>query len=276
MSAKEIKEYFEFVKTIILQAGEIVTEGFYKDDKNVEIKNESIFDLVTMYDKKVEELFTNNLKTRYPSHKIIGEETWPTGQEIKLTDEPTWIIDPIDGTTNYAKNIPLIGISVALAIKKNVVIGIVYNPILNQFYSAIKGEGSYYNGKRIYSTKNEDLQKSVVSNEISLASIPRLHERTMKRIKSLTKFDIFCNSFRSLGSAAITLCYLADGKIDVYFTDGLKCWDIAAGILILQEAGGCACCSNGEPYDMFSKTLVAAGNEALLKEIVKHLKECDD
>ena len=72
-----------------------------------------------------------------------------------MTDEPTWIIDPIDGTTNYAKNIPLIGISVALAIKKNVVIGIVYNPILNQFYSAIKGEGSYYNGKRIYSTKNE-------------------------------------------------------------------------------------------------------------------------
>ncbi|KAK6640962.1 hypothetical protein RUM44_012661 [Polyplax serrata] len=274
MSSVELNEYFKYVKEIIIGAGQTVIEGLEQDDKNVETKGNIRFDLVTVFDRRVEDDFTTKIKQRYPDHQIIGEETWPANVTPKLTDTPTWIIDPIDGTINYIKKIPFIGISVALAIKGEIVIGIVYNPITNQFYSAIKGEGSYLNGKRIYATKNDDLRKAVIGNEISLASIPFLHDRTIERVRKLTEFGVL--GFRSFGSAAISLCNVADGSLDVYFTDGLKCWDVAAGVLILEEAGGCAGNPNGKPFNMFSRVLLTAGNKVLLDKMVTILTECDE
>lgn len=176
--------------------------------------------------------------------RFIGEETSAASNTSPvLTEAPTWIIDPIDGTTNFVHGIPFIGISIALAVNKEVVIGIVYNPVTNEFFSAAKGKGAYLNGKKIESSKNEDLNEAILSNETSLARIPFLRDRTMARLQRAVNV---AQGVRAIGSAAISLCYVASGAFDGYFTDGLKCWDVAAGKIIIEEAGGCLFNPNGK------------------------------
>lgn len=176
--------------------------------------------------------------------RFIGEESSAASNATPvLTDAPTWIIDPIDGTTNFVHGIPIIGISIGLAVNKKVVIGFVYNPVTNEFFSAAKGKGAFLNGKRIHSSKNEDLNEAIISNETSLARIPFLRDRTMAR---LLKAVEVAQGVRCIGSAAISLCYVATGGFDGYFTDGLKCWDVAAGQIIIEEAGGCLFNPNGK------------------------------
>ncbi|KAK9297298.1 hypothetical protein QLX08_009011 [Tetragonisca angustula] len=271
-SELDIKNYFEYAKGLTLKAGEIFKCGF-EGDKIVETKDYD-WDLVTDYDKKIEDVLTKGLREKFPDHDFIGEETVADTKETPvLTDKPTWIIDPIDGTINYINGNPNTCISVALAICKELVIGIIYNPIVSELYTAIKGQGAFLNDKPIKTTCNTELKKSVI--EIELFS---LRSRSRDRDIRLGRFEAYVNitrGVRFMGSAAMGLAYVARGAVDCLQMDPLKSWDVAAGVLIVREAGGTVIATKEDEYNVMRPRTIAAANETLAMEIKQLIVDTD-
>lgn len=177
-----------------------------------------------------------------------------------LTDAPTWIIDPIDGTTNFVHKIPLIAIGIALCYKKTVVLAVAYNPIIDELFTATLGGGAHLNSKPIRCSTKKLLRDALVADETSIAFHPkhtsRLLGRTFKTVGQV-------RGMRALGSAVLTLAYVAAGRIDAYQIELLKPWDIAGGTLLVTEAGGNVRDSytGGEFAIMNPNVLVAATKE---------------
>ncbi|KDR22876.1 inositol monophosphatase 2-like isoform X1 [Zootermopsis nevadensis] len=267
----DVDQYFETVLGITRDAGKIIKEGIART-KNVDTKLGS-WDLVTQYDRRVENVLMKEISKKFPSHKFIAEETNAEQKATpELTNAPTWIIDPIDGTTNFVHGFHLTCISIALSIEKEVVIGIIYNPILDQLFTAIKGQGAHLNNQRINASQVEELCKSMVCLESSFACIPSLKDSIMKRTEACVKV---AHGIRVLGSAALALCYVAMGVAEAYHIDGLQCWDVAAGALIVREAGGIVLDSTGGTFDMMSHRILACGTKKLAEELVILFKKAD-
>lgn len=245
-------------------ASKIVLKGF-EGTKHVDTKSAS-WDLVTEYDSKTEELLIKTLSEAFPDHKFIGEET---ASKTKLTDEPTWIIDPIDGTTNFVHGIPYCCISIGLAISREVVIGIVSCPPLNQIFTAIKGRGAFLNGKPIHVSKAEELQNAVMGYEFSLGSRPELRELFINRYRALVAK---AQGMRSFGSSQMQLCLVAMGSLDAYQVEFLWPWDVAAGSLIVTEAGGTVIDIDGGKFDCEKSRIIATSTKKLAEEIVEVLR----
>ncbi|XP_066138080.1 uncharacterized protein [Euwallacea fornicatus] len=273
MTLKEqVHEYYEFIVPLVLQAGKILTNA---DEIETEFKQDKIWDLVTIYDRKVEAVLIHKIKERYPHHKHIGEEeTERDNTVLKLTDHPTWIIDPIDGTANFVRNMHITCISVGLTINKEQVLGVVYNPYTNELFTAIKEEGAYLNGKRIQTSGCKEIQKSVMNYEISIARRNEyFYNLYLYRFKHLIKI---IQGFRSLGCAVLGLCYVACGKTDVYQCDGLYPWDAAAGTLIVTEAGGYVTDSSGKEFDLMDPNFLGAATRELSDQYMKVEREADE
>lgn len=152
-SKEDLKKYYDAALKLVMKCGPIMREGYLKTESTYEVKSE-FYDLVTVYDKQIEDLLIKGLQAEFPESKVIGEEESAANKRLsELTDAPTWIIDPIDGTTNFINRIPHCCISVGLTINKELVVGIVYNPIANELYSAWKGHGAYLNGQPIEVSK---------------------------------------------------------------------------------------------------------------------------
>nr|XP_022919969.1 inositol monophosphatase 2-like [Onthophagus taurus] len=274
MSQEKIFEYFKVAVELVKEAGKIVKEA-----KNFEVeRKEEVWDLVTVYDKKVEDILIEKLKGKYPDHDFIGEEeTYDKGHLAELTDKPTWIIDPIDGTANFVRKLPMSCISVGLTIQKDLVLGIVLNPFLDQLFTAIKGNGAYLNEKRIFTRKVNRIEQTNYNYELSLARAEKYRDLYLYR---LSKIIAKAEGIRSLGSAALGLCYVACGQTDVYQCDGLSPWDAAAGVVIVREAGGFVCDTSeqrlGLEFDVMKPNFMAAPNENVAKEYLKLLKEADE
>ncbi|CAH1379461.1 hypothetical protein MTP99_003289 [Tenebrio molitor] len=271
MSGKEIQSYFEFVLPLVKTAGKVIVEA---KDIEIEIKTE-IYDLVTIYDRKVEDILIKTIKKQYPTHKFIGEEESSAKSQIsELTDDPTWIIDPIDGTANFVRGFPVTCISIGLTINKEQVLGIVYNPYMDEMYTAIKGQGAYMNGKRIYTNKQSDIQKTVINYEVSLARAEKYRDLYLYRFSHLIGV---VQGMRSMGSAALGLCYVANGSMDAYQCDGLYPWDAAAGVVIVREAGGAVADSTiGKEFDIMNPNFIAAASKPLLDQLLAVEKQADD
>lgn len=142
--------------------------------------------MVTAYDREVEEILIKKLKKQYPSHKFIGEEESSAKHRVsELTNDPTWIIDPIDGTANFVRQFPLSCVSIGLTINKEIVLGIIYNPFLKELYTAIKGQGAYLNGKQIWTSKQTNIEKSVFNYELSLARSENYRDLYLYRLTHL-------------------------------------------------------------------------------------------
>ncbi|XP_053990409.1 uncharacterized protein LOC128882707 [Hylaeus volcanicus] len=271
-SEQDIKNYFELAKELTLKAGEVFKCGF-EGEKIVESKGEE-WDLVTNYDRKIEEMLTKRLREEYPDHEFMGEEsTDATKEKPVLTDKPTWIIDPIDGTINYVNSFPYTCISVGLSICKQLTIGIIYNPLAGELYTAIKGQGAFLNGKPIKTSNVTDLKTSLA--EVELYSLRyNAHSRDI----SLGRFGaILSNSrgVRYMGSATLSLAYIAKGALDCLQMDGLHPWDVAAGVLIIREAGGTVIDTKGDEYDFMKGNTIAAANEKLALEIKQLIIDTD-
>ncbi|XP_055387915.1 uncharacterized protein LOC129616329 [Condylostylus longicornis] len=269
----ELQEIFELAEKLVLKAGIIMLEGFSKPKMDFKCKN-AFYDLVTTYDKKIEEMFVNGIKASYQNHKFIGEEQCAEAKVMpELTDSPTWIIDPIDGTTNFIKKIPHACISVALAINKEIVIGIVYNPMLNELFTARKNIGAFLNGKPILVNSHiKKISNAVVGFEISLIHAENVRDKNLKRLyKICTK----ATGTRCFGSAALTLCYVANGLIDIYMVDDLKPWDIAAGAIIATEAGASITDPEGKTFTIMKPNIVCASCADLCKEICGLIDEAE-
>lgn len=264
-----IDDYFNTVLEIVKEAGKVLNEGFHTP-KDVETKSAS-WDLVTEYDKRIENILIENISKAFPKHKFIGEET--SNEHCALTDEPTWLIDPIDGTTNFVHGNPHCCISVALAIKKELVIGIIYNPVLEQLFTAQKGEGACLNDKPICTSNVEDVDNSLLGFESSLARTPKIREKFLKRLNS---FIFNSHGVRTMGSCALSLCYVAMGAWDAYQVDDLYCWDYSAGALIVKEAGGTVVSTDGSKFEIMKRRILATGTEKLATHLVTLIKKTDE
>nr|XP_012139068.1 PREDICTED: inositol monophosphatase 2-like isoform X2 [Megachile rotundata] len=232
------------------------------------------WDLVTEYDRKIEDVIIGNLKSKFPNHRFIGEES--TGKELpELTDDPTWIIDPIDGTTNFVHGFPHTCVVIGLAIKKEMVIGIVYNPVLEQLFTARRGRGAFLNDKPIKVSKVQELSKALVCMESGFIKVDELREKTLERLRRIIQK---AQGIRTLGVAALSLCYVAMGIVEAYYIEGpgISTWDIAAASLIISEAGGVVVDRvTGEKIDIMKPRAIGACNEKIAKEIVKLIHEAD-
>ncbi|XP_012275413.1 inositol monophosphatase 1 [Orussus abietinus] len=270
-TTENIDHCYDFAMKLTIESGEIIRNAI-QSSKNIETKAGD-WDLVTQYDKEVEEILISGLAKEFPTHKFIGEETVSSTNHLPdLTDAPTWIIDPIDGTTNFVHSFPHTCISIALAINKELEIGIVYNPILEQLFMARRGRGAHLNGKPIKSSKVEELSNSLICIEASYATIKDIRDIILGRLEA---FVSIAHGIRTLGSAALTLCHVAMGAAEAYHTDNLMPWDVAAGVLIIREAGGTVIDTNGGNFNVMNPKVLAVGNHKLAQELVKLIKHAD-
>ncbi|XP_018786047.1 PREDICTED: inositol monophosphatase 2 [Bactrocera latifrons] len=272
VEAETIRNYYNVALELVMKSGPVACEGYAQADANYKTKS-AFYDLVTIYDKKVEDLLIAGLQKAFPETKFIGEEgTAENNSEPVLTDAPTWIIDPIDGTTNFIRRFPNWCISVGLAINKELVVGIVYIPVVNEMYSAYKGHGAYLNGKPISVSKCTKMKTGIFGTELSLIQRPAIRDKHMKRLCTLTANSIGC---RGIGSAAISLCYVARGSIDCFVVQDLQPWDIAGGALIIREAGGVVCHSKGGAFSIMKPDCIAAATPELTQDVIGLINEAD-
>lgn len=194
---------------------------------------------------------------------MAEEESAASNAALTLTDDPTWIIDPIDGTMNFVNQLGFVAISVAITINKELELAILFNPCYNEFYTARKGQGAFLNGQSIHASKSKNLRETLVSY-LSFYH-PKAHERSLELFK---QYSIKSLGVRILGSAALTLAYVAQGILGGYTVRYLKPWDIAAGVLLIREAGGFVSALDGGPIDLMKPVMVSAGNHDLYLQIV--------
>ena len=213
------------------QAGEIQLDNFRHRDIGSTIKS-SRADIVTEIDSLCEELIVHNIKDIYPTHSIIAEESCP---DAIADSEYTWVIDPLDGTTNYLSGLPFFSISIAVYHHGTPIIGVVHAPKLDEIFHAVKGGGAFLNGHPIAPSTTAKLADAVVATgfPVDKTTNPDNNLDNVARVMPQVR------GLRRLGSAAIDLCYVAAGFLDGYWELNLHQWDIAAGQLICNEAGAC-------------------------------------
>jgi myo-inositol-1(or 4)-monophosphatase len=230
------------------EAGQFLLEN-RSNIRNISTKSSSI-DLVTEIDKESERQIIEIVRTRYPDHAILGEE----GGSYETASEYKWIIDPLDGTLNYTHGFPLFCVSIGIMHKDDLLAGVVYDPNTDELYTAERGSGAYVNGERIRVSETSDLISSLL-----ITGFPyNIHSNPDHAIDHFIDFLGEVQAIRRLGSAAIDLCYIAAGRGDGFWEVNIKPWDVAAGILIIEEAGGMVTDFDGRRATPFTNKFVAS------------------
>ncbi|KAK7608902.1 hypothetical protein JOL62DRAFT_579948 [Phyllosticta paracitricarpa] len=242
MAESNLQEIHDFLVSVAKKAGEMITTARPSTTKTGEKKNSA--DLVTETDQAVEKMVSTTLKDKYPDFSFMGEETYKPGDS--LTAAPTFIVDPIDGTTNFVHAYPYVSISLGLAINRQPVVGVVYNPFTQTLYSAVKGRGAFLNQTQQLPLREPEplrgLDNTVVCIEWGSERTGNDYEvktATFKKLcASKAEGGAMVHGLRSFGSAALNLCGVASGGLDLYWEAGCWPWDVCAGWVILSEAGG--------------------------------------
>jgi myo-inositol-1(or 4)-monophosphatase len=227
-----------------------------------QVSYKGIIDLVTEMDRESERMVTEILRRSFPEYGILGEE----GAKSTAAYSCRWIIDPLDGTTNYTYGYPLFGVSIALEKQGEITLGVVYNPLLDELFTAEKGGGAYMNGTAIHVTDTNDLGKSLLASGFPY-DVWSNSRNNCKEWEILIKKTI---SIRCDGSAALDLCHTACGRLDGYWELDLEAWDMAAGALIVQEAGGLVTQVDGTPFSHMQRNVLASNghlHQLLLDEL---------
>ncbi len=241
------------------EAGAAIMKEYF--DKHFTVSNkEGINNLVTEVDHKSEEAILNVIKKEFPDHYILSEEAG----EIIQESEYKWIIDPIDGTVNYANGIPICCVSIGIEKNGKMQMGAVFNPFINEFYFAERGQGATLNNKKISVSNKTEVIKSCL-----VTGFPYTYLDTPNG--PLQVFEKFIRKgipVRRLGSAAIDLCWVAAGRFDGFYEHKLSAWDSAAGFIIVEEAGGTVTDLTGKYYNPYQPGLIAT-NGKIHDEVVK-------
>lgn len=253
------------------KAGKMIREALQKDI--AVMQKSSPVDLVTETDQKVEQLIISSIKEKYPTHSFIGEESVAAGAPSILTDNPTWIIDPIDGTTNFVHRFPFVSVSIGFTVKKEIEFGIVYSCIEDKMYTARKGKGAFCNGAPIKVSGQEDISQSMVLTEMGFKKDPEHFKTMLANIKTILTIPV--HGIRSPGSAAVNMCLVACGSADAYYHMGIHCWDMAGGAAVVTEAGGVIVDISGGPFDLMSRRLIVASSSAIAERIAKEITQFD-
>jgi myo-inositol-1(or 4)-monophosphatase len=251
---------------IAVRAGETIMP-FFNQPHQETIKT-NIYDVVTEGDKAAESVIIPALQDAFPEHGIMSEEGG-IGLVDASTAEYSWYVDPIDGTTNFANNIPFFAVSIALADRAlNPLVGVVYNPVSRELYSAAKGCGATLNGSAIHVTRNDALNRAVLSTGFSYER----HTRADNNLRAWEAMLMAARDMRRFGAAALDLCFVAAGRLDGFWERYIHSWDCLAGILCVTEAGGKATDYSGGTTKLLTGEELVATNGLLHEEVLRVLK----
>ena len=259
-------EYLDFAKKIALESGKVLN-NYFGNIKSINKKTTSI-DLVTEADLSSEKILIDKIQKKYPDHTIITEESHLKDKNSDFR----WIIDPLDGTTNFVHNLPIFAVSIGLQYKEKTILGVVYNPAADKMFYASNNNGAYLNEKTINISLSNTLSDSLI-----VTGFPYIHDKRWD-----VSFDIFKTIYsktrgvRRLGAAALDLCFVAMGRFEGFYEFNLKPWDICAGSIIAEEAGAKVTDWNNENLP-FSGERILATNGKIHQEMVAILdtKELD-
>jgi myo-inositol-1(or 4)-monophosphatase len=260
LTEEDMQNIHDLLVDVAKAGGKIMLEAEHQFLVAAATKNNTS-DLVTQYDKQVEDMVERRVRTAYPNIGFLGEETFEHG--TTLTNSPTFVCDPIDGTLNFSKGVPNCAISLALTLDKKPVIGVVYNPFRGDMYTAIKNRGSFLTKTAtgaLFKLPLQPVSPPMPSLRSCLVAIewgnqrkgPNWELRADVHKKLLTdkaEGGAFCQSIRSNGSAALDFCYVAQGMLDCFWEGGVWVWDVCAGWIILEEAGGIVASANPGDWD---------------------------
>jgi myo-inositol-1(or 4)-monophosphatase len=237
----------------------------------VQPTEKSIRDFVTQADIASQQAVFEILHQNFPNHALLGEEDAPHELHGKnIPSHPCWLVDPLDGTTNFLHQFPSYCVSVGLAIEGRVVAAAIVDPMLQQTYSAVEGGGAWCNGKAIHVGGCDQLRDALVA-----ASLPANVQRPSRHLGEFIHVLTRARSVRRMGSCALNLCYLAQGRLDGYWADTVKMWDVAAGSLIAREAGVTLIHRAGGEFKLGDPRFIAAATPKLAEELRRELDRAE-
>ncbi len=231
-----MSNYLEIAIDIARESGALLTE-MYKTPMAISYKRPS--DIVTEADRRSEALIIERLHQTFPSHAVLSEE----GGGQKIQSDYCWHVDPLDGTTNFAHKFPVFSVTLGLVYKGDVIAGVVFDPTRGEMFAAEKGAGAYQNGERLQVSKNAKLSESLLAT-----GFPPFDDRHDLNMRLFLEFTLRSHGIRRAGSAALDLCSVAAGRFEAFWELRLNSWDMAAGCLMITEAGGRVSSLAGEPH----------------------------
>ena len=260
-------EYLEFAVELARAAGDIL-KHYASRDKRVEYKGRG--NLVTVADRESEALIIREIRSRYPDHRILAEESGFLDHSSNASSTGRWIVDPLDGTTNYAHQFPMYSVSIGFEHEDQVLCGAVYDPVRDEMFTASRDGGTFVNGEPIAVSG-----VSTLSEGLLLTGFPYgFREKVGGALDLFRAFLVGSQAVRRAGSAALDLCYIAAGRCDGFWELDLQPWDTAAGIVIVEEAGGRVTDFRGEPFRVDYKEIVAS-NGLIHEEMTETIADCE-
>lgn len=251
------------LQALARNAGEILRSGYNPrpgTSSQLEISYKGPIDLVTDIDIRSESYLINEISHRFPGQRIVSEESGLT----EGNGDGLWLIDPLDGTINFAHGIPIFSVSLAFMQGGQVRLGVVYDPMRDECFSAERGQGSWLNGELLHTGGSESLDHSLL-----VTGFPyNIRTASNTNLGHYADFSLRSMGVRRLGSAALDLCYVAAGRFDGYWETSINAWDIAAGILIAEEAGARVTKTDGDPKVLATPLSIAAANPILHAQIL--------
>lgn len=246
-------------------AGNIIVRAQDRLD-TIKVSQKSPNDFVTDIDKACEQEIINIIRKAHPNHGILGEE----GGEVSGSDDFVWIIDPIDGTRNFIHGFPQFAVSIGISYKGKIEHGVIYDPVRQELFSATRGKGARLNDHRIRVSKHSRLEECLLGTGCPASRDDA--DKVAMYLQSLQALLPVCGDIRRAGAATLDLAYVACGRLDGFWEMGLKIWDLAAGTLLIKEAGGLVCDMNGSD-DFLKSGNVVAGNPKILKLLFKAIQK---
>jgi myo-inositol-1(or 4)-monophosphatase len=265
MKHKEISAFHKLAEIAAKEAGALLLS---KRDNGFEISKKGWANLVTEADLLAEELIVKRIRAAHPDHQILAEERGVSPD----TGPVKWVIDPLDGTTNYAHGYPLYCVSIGVEVAGKVVAGVVFDPVADECFSAIKGQGATLNGDPISVSEETDLEDSLLVTGFSYG-----REAVSQNLRLFNEMMMVSRSVRRDGSAALDLCYVACGRYDGFWELSLSPWDVAAGGLIVEEAGGVVSGYRGQATSIYDGECLATngGIHKALSEILTTVRSAE-
>jgi myo-inositol-1(or 4)-monophosphatase len=254
------KKILTVAREAAFQAGKYLKES-YGQQLKVEFKGE--VNLVTPVDTESQGIIYNIINKDFPRHSILGEENLNQEKDKKFL----WLIDPLDGTTNFAHSLPMFCVSIAFLVGGETRVGVVYTPLLDEMFYAVKGKGAFLNGKEIHVSPEKELGKCLLATGFPYDR----RESKDNNVANFNKFIVRVQGIRRMGAAAIDLCYTAAGRFDGFWELKLYPWDTAAGFLMVREAGGEVTDFSGNPFNPFMKE-IAASNGHIHRQMLEIIK----
>ena len=257
-----MNEYLKVAIEAAREAGAVLRAEFYRP-KQISYKGE--VDIVTESDRRSEALIVARLREHFPSHAIIAEEG---GGAAASGAKYCWHVDPLDGTTNFAHGYPCFCVSMGLARNNELVLGVIYSPVYDELFTAQRGEGAHFNGKRIRCSRIDSLKNSLLCT-----GFPNHKRHAHPNIYYYWDFTLKSHGVRRDGSAALDLAYVAAGRFDGFWEFGLMPWDSAAGVVLVEEAGGTISDLEGRPYTLGGKSILASNGliHAEMKQVAAEI-----